>query len=211
MVEKTESMIRRGLRQGGFPLRFVEYDPEESFVVKAEGEVLEETELRQASLDWYLETLKDFEDWISRGESAYLCGPVGTGKTGFVCSLAREAVRLWIQSGGNFHDAPLFVLGGKLGDIVKTGRLSDEVKSARSCLFTSGFLVIDDLFKAPNYDEALRFLDNILRTRWNNKLSTVLTGQVSEDEIGKHLTDSIADLISDYQIITVPGLSRRGQ
>ncbi len=136
-------------------------------------------------------TLKDFADSFKsrKGENFLLIGGTGLGKTHLSSALAGKV----IESGfdviyGTIQDIMLLFERQRFGD----GNVGDG-----SCddIFSSDLLIIDDLGVELNSQFTVSTLYNIINTRINRELSTVISTNLTAAELRSKYSDRITSRI----------------
>jgi len=207
MVDVKEKVLRRVYRSCGFPLRFLDFNPVTDFEVDRDD--TKENALRMKALEWFLTIEEDIVSWLDAGSSAFLRGPIGTGKTSLACAVGRLVVGEWIARSGPQREEPLFVQGGVIERLARPGR-DELLNEGRRLAMSTRFMMIDDVGKVLGDEVGMRFLDNLIRRRWSDKLSTIVTGNIREEDEKESFGAALSDLFSDYESIIIPGQSRRG-
>lgn len=133
-------------------------------------------------------------DWTRNPGSLVIHGAVGTGKTHFLLSLAREAVRLYGVSSVRH---------------VKGHKLDERTIRNPSLLYgfcTADILFIDDIVLGNNPD----MYDELIDERWSNKRPTVITTDKTPEEVAKLAGHRIYSRLKDYTWLHLDGPDLRG-
>ncbi len=154
---------------------------------------------------------KSLEEKFEKDRWLFICGPLGTGKTGLAVGYAR----LWMQKtrgeeNVKFIDVPSMSLDVK-GEY-------DSASSSREMLrryWQCGFLVLDDLGAeyTRNSDWLQEVLWRIIGKRYCGELPTVITSNYSLAELaapercGPRLADRIAECCGKDGVVVVKGKS----
>ena len=145
--------------------------------------------------------------WGANPESVILLGPVGRGKTQFAFAMLREMFRrsrrqLW----------PRFFTSPELDSM-----LLEAVKSDGGDKYTLGdiggqdILFIDDFGRESKTERIFRQYFELLNMRYTNQKPTIISTNLSLDEIGKTMGDAIASRFQEWQIIEFTGPDLRIQ
>ncbi len=126
---------------------------------------------------------------IKPGQSVFIWGPVGSGKTQLAVALLMLA---------NKRCQPQTVTG-----IIQAARtaIGDADQSERVVVRRyeeSQHLLLDDLGVGLKTPYALDVIGRIIDHRWSNKLPTLITSNLSLDEIAEQLDDRIASRIAGF-------------
>ena len=143
--------------------------------------------------------------WGAKPESVILLGPVGRGKTQFAFAMIREMFRrcprrLWPR----FYTSPamdsILLEASKCdsGDKYKIGEIGTE-----------DLLFIDDFGRETKSERIFRQYFELINMRYTNQKPTIISSNLTLDEIGRTMGDAIASRFQEWQIIefTGPNLS----
>lgn len=145
----------------------------------------------------------------------YLVGNFGSGKTRLATWVLREVyagiLERGVGPGRTSATRPLFVEAKRFGDLRFLRRededVDDERVGLRERLFTSTLLVIDDVSRIAGYKGEVNFLEDVVETRYNECLSTVLTGNTPD--VTETLGARLADFVGGYfEVLALGGPSR---
>ncbi len=150
-------------------------------------------------------------DILSRSASgAYVCGPVGSGKTWLACSVALAAARDGRAGRVRFANAVAMLAGERdsLADRTRSGgRLAPWLDA--------GLLVVDDLDKPRPTDWAVESLYLLFEHRCGAGLPTVVTANSDPASLaarlgGDAMAQAVVDRLRDgARLVTLSGASRR--
>lgn len=137
----------------------------------------------------------------------FLTGNIGTGKTYLAVGLLRDYVKSLpeIREGGTWKidigAKPIFVTVPELLLDLRScfdSSTSAKEKSLVDKYSKTPFLVLDDLGAEKTSEYALQSLYIILNTRYNEhlELKTVITSNLSLDDVSKYLNDRISSRIN---------------
>jgi DNA replication protein DnaC len=145
--------------------------------------------------------------WGKKPESVILLGLVGRGKTQFAFAMIREMFRrspraLWPR----FYTSPgidstlLEAVKSDGGDKYKIGEIGNE-----------DLLFIDDFGRESKSDRIFRQYFELLNMRYTNMKPTIISTNLTLDEIGRTMGDAIASRFQEWQIIEFTGPDLREQ
>lgn len=143
--------------------------------------------------DENLDLVDDLREWIA-GESdwLYIWGPLGTGKSAFLSIVARE--RLLRNPDMRLITAPEILerIQATFGERSEGEPTTAEVTSVfRTC----SLLLLDDLGKEYGTPWARSELWKLLNRRYSDRLQTVISSNLSDDELKAAFDPGIADRI----------------
>ena len=164
--------------------------------------------------------------------SAYLCGPAGTGKSYIAAAWMRSCLEsykaeTYIVKDDAYGDAfkveefnkhkylPIFIsVPDLLLDIRDTFKNSnngdDSEKSIIDSLTTERPLILDDIGAEKTSDWSLQTLYTIIDRRYRNEYRTIITSNLTPQELGYKLGDRIASRIAGMcKVIELKGKDRR--
>ena len=145
--------------------------------------------------------------WGKNPESVILLGPVGRGKTQFAFAMIREMFRrcprrLWPR----FYTSPsldsILLEASKTdgGDKYKIGEVGSE-----------DVLFIDDFGRETKSERIFRQYFELINMRYTNQKPTIISSNLTLDEIGRTMGDAIASRFQEWQIIEFIGPDLRIQ
>jgi len=149
---------------------------------------------------------------FEKRESVFITGLCGTGKTHLAVALGRMAMRnkpkdLRVTE-STFVNYPEFIID------VKCSFGETAYKSMRSLIsnLSGGFLILDDICTSKNptpIDVDTLYL--IVNERYQRRIPTIYTSNLTLEEIGAAYNDRIASRLSACNIIELTGNDRRLQ
>jgi len=150
-------------------------------------------------------------DFLRRPIFLRFTGAFGSGKTRLACWTLRHAY-LGMLPICNAAVNPLFVKASDLVELRFQKRFGeadedDERASAvRDRLFSSAFLVIDDVSRVAGYRGEELFVEHVVERRWEDLRSTVLTMNSNNS-----LSVRFADFLNYFDELPLVGGSRRAR
>jgi len=145
----------------------------------------------------------------------YLNGSFGVGKTRVATWLAKRAflgLRANRTSGTGPRWCPLFVPTNRLVEYRFQKRWDDEDAEEwnlfRDRMFSSRFLIIDDVGRISDFKGEMNFLERVVEERYNDELSTVITSNLDGKAL-KALAPRFADFMRMFTEITLNSATRR--
>ena len=166
------------------------------------------TNVTLANCDKQPQAFHDYaRSWGKNPESVILLGPVGRGKTQFAFAMIREMFRrcprpLWPR----FYTSPgidstlLESVKSDGGDKYKIGEIGNE-----------DLLFIDDFGRESKSDRIFRQYFELLNMRYTNMKPTIISTNLTLDEIGRSMGDAIASRFQEWQIVEFTGPDLREQ
>lgn len=136
------------------------------------------------------------KEWAKKPTSIFLHGGVGCGKTYFSFALIRQAFREASIQDAAFHSCT--ELDSYLLDAIKGDH--GDVR-AISSIKKEEFLYLDDFGRETKSDRISRQFYEILNYRYANEMPTIITSNLTLDEIAKKMDAAIASRMQEWQII----------
>jgi len=146
-------------------------------------------------------------EWGKNPESVILLGGVGRGKTQFAFAMIREMFRrcprkIW----------PRYFTSPEIDSILlKAARDEDADKFTIQQRASEDLLFIDDFGRETDSARARRQYFELLNIRYANLLPTLISTNLSLEQIATHMNEAIASRFQEYQIIEFGGADLRIQ
>jgi len=150
----------------------------------------------------------------STGDSLYLIGPRGTGKTHMAAAIIREIVldRTPKQRRATIKNIKWISVPDLLLEIRATFRDGSErsemeiIEEYSDCRI----LVLDDLGAEKTSEWSLQTLYTIIDRRYREERQTIITSNLSLDELAAQVDDRIASRLSELcRVVVLAGADRR--
>lgn len=147
------------------------------------------------------------KEWAINPESIILLGSVGRGKTQFVFAMIREMFRrnrmkIW----------PRYFTSPELDSILLEAVKSDGGdKFVIQDIASQDLLFIDDFGRETHSERVSRQYFELINLRYTNQLPTIISTNLTLEEIGRQLNDAIASRFQEWQIIEFGGKDLRIQ
>lgn len=141
------------------------------------------------------------KSWAKHPESIVLMGPVGRGKTQFAFAMLREMFRrcekvIW----------PRYFTSAELDSILLEAVKSEQGDKFRvQDIASQDLLFIDDFGRETSSERIRRQYFEIINLRYANNLPTIISTNLSMEEIARHLSEAIASRFQEWQIIEFGG------
>jgi DNA replication protein DnaC len=145
--------------------------------------------------------------WALKPESVILLGPVGRGKTQFAFAMIREMFRrnpqrIW----------PRYFTSPELDSMLLEAVKSDYGdKQKIQDLGEQDLLFIDDFGRETHSERISRQYFELINLRYAKQLPTIISTNMTLEDIGKHMDDAIASRFQEWQIIEFSGVDLRIQ
>jgi DNA replication protein DnaC len=162
---------------------------------------LEQCDLQPQSFHEYA------KHWGKNPESVILLGDVGRGKTQFAFAMIREMFRrsprkIW----------PRYYTSPEMDSILLQASRSDEADKFKvKEMGTEDLLFIDDFGRETNTERVKRQYFEVFNMRYANLLPTLISTNLTLEQIGQHLNTAIASRFQEFQIIEFGGGDLRVQ
>jgi DNA replication protein DnaC len=145
--------------------------------------------------------------WGRNPESVILTGPVGRGKTQFAFAMIREMFRrcnrvIWPRyfTSPEMDSLLLEAIKSDGGDKFKIQDIGEQ-----------DLLFIDDFGRETGSERIRRQYFEIINLRYANHLPTLISTNLSLEEIEKHMNKAIASRFQEWQMIEFGGVDLRIQ
>lgn len=166
----------------------------------AMGRLIERQSFDNFDLDWYaydekvkermkanLAAAKNYvRDFAKRQDNLLLIGTTGTGKTHISTAIARELIH---QGYDVIYDSTQNIISDFEADRFRNGYGREENRSEK--YLDCRLLIIDDLGTEFSNQFTLSTLYNLLNTRQNKGLATIISTNLSPDELARKYEDRI--------------------
>lgn len=145
--------------------------------------------------------------WARNPESVVLVGDVGRGKTQFAFAMIREMFRrsprkIW----------PRYYTSPEIDSVLLKARISDDTDNALlKQLGTEDLLFIDDFGRESDSARSGRQYFELLNMRYANLLPTLISTNLTLEQIETHMNKAIASRFQEFQIIEFTGPDLRAQ
>jgi len=141
-------------------------------------------------------------------------GNWGVGKTRMATWLLRQVYAGMRDRRSNYGGrAPLYLSATRAAELrfrnyahISEDPQEEDAEVLRGRLFTSAFLVLDDVGRVAGYKGEEQYIQRIVEERWQEGKSTVLTIS-SVDDV---LSPRFRDFLREFMNVIIPGESRRG-
>lgn len=149
---------------------------------------------------------QDILPWLREPtEGMILAGKCGSGKTYMACALVRAVV----ESGKKAAFINASDLYREIRCTYDTYNLGERFIMEHYC--DAPMLVLDDIGAGSLSDYERRIFLNILNTRGNDCRPTVVTTNLSLDQIRDLMDERISSRLKDYLAVAFTGADRRGR
>jgi DNA replication protein DnaC len=147
------------------------------------------------------------KEWGKKPESVILLGEVGRGKTQFAFAMIREMFRrcprrIW----------PRYYTSPEMDSmLLQASRSDDADKFKINEIGKEDLLFIDDFGRETNSERAKRQYFEVLNMRYAGLLPTLISTNLTLEQIGHHMNAAIASRFQEFQIIEFGGADLRIQ
>ncbi len=181
------------------------------------GHLIETQSFDNFDLDWYKDDPKNYEqmkknlnairkycrDFGKSRENLLLIGETGTGKTHISTAIAREIINLGYDV---IYDSVQNIIADFEDDKFRRGYNDEELKSEK--YLECDLLIIDDLGTEFTTQVTVACIYNLLNTRYNKGLTTIISTNLSHDELARKYEDRIYSRIVGIGTKVVPFAGR---
>ena len=184
------------------------------------GRLMDKQSFDNFDLEWYssdealysrmktnFEAAKRFaEEFSQRGGNMLIVGGTGTGKTHITTSIARVVIA---QGRSVIYDGIENIIADFEEDKFKSGYTQKEPKAAK--YMECDLLIIDDLGTEFSSQFSTSCLYNVINTRQNKGLSTIISTNLSPNDLASRYDGRIYSRIAgnDYQVLIFGGKNHR--
>lgn len=139
--------------------------------------------------------------WALNPESVILLGPVGRGKTQFAFAMIREMFRrcprvIW----------PRYFTSTELDSILlEAVKSQDGDKFRIQDIGEQDMLFIDDFGRETSSERVRRQYFEIINLRYAKQLATIISTNLTMEEIGRHMNEAIASRFQEWVVIEFTG------
>jgi DNA replication protein DnaC len=223
-AQHLKSPIYKKYSKSNLPMKYIEHDIKDFRILgDSEKEKKHNEEMFEIFMDYY----NNAELYLRKGEGIILCGSVGIAKTWLMTHLAKRIIDIFDDENGKIQEEDIktdksnrfyYIQATTISQMVFTGGLSEKELTVRRGIKEIAGLWIDDISKLSETKSGaeISFLDDILRWRDLNGLTTFYTSQLPFDSVGKFegldkaLSKPIHDIIrGNTRILTFRGESQR--
>lgn len=147
------------------------------------------------------------KEWAIKPESVVLMGDVGRGKTQFAFAMIREVfkrcpIKIW----------PRYYTSPEIDSILlKASRSEDSDKQILNQMGNEDLLFIDDFGRETDSARSSRQYFELLNMRYANLLPTLISTNLTLQQIETHMNKAIASRFQEWQIIEFNGVDLRIQ
>lgn len=142
--------------------------------------------------------------WAAAPESLFIFGEKGCGKTTVAISLLKEAILA--ETIEEFDFIPSTQLDSMLLEAIKSDH--GDYKILRK-LSEVELLIIDDFGRENKSDRLRRQLFEIINQRYSWKKTTIITSNLTLQEVGTQVCDAIASRMQEWHQIRITGTDLR--
>ena len=145
--------------------------------------------------------------WAKNPESVILIGPVGRGKTQFAFAMIRE---MFLRC--NRVIWPRYYTSPEMDSLLLEAVKSDCGDKFRiQDLGEQDLLFIDDFGRETNSERIKRQYFEIINLRYTKQLPTIISTNLSLEEIGRRMSEAISSRFQEWQILEFGGTDLRAQ
>lgn len=223
-ADMLKSPLYKKYSKSNLPIKYIDHSIDDFRILGDTKEVMTHNEKMFES---FMEYYDNIEKYLTQGEGLILCGSVGIAKTWLMTHLAKRIISVFDNENGKIQEQDIktdrinrfyYIQATTISQMVFTMGLNDKELKVRRGIKDIAGLWIDDISKLSETKSGVEisFLDDILRWRDLNKLSTFYTSQLPFDSVGNFegldqaLSKPIHDIIrGNTRILTFRGASQR--
>ncbi|MDF2615487.1 MAG: hypothetical protein K0Q47_142 [Sedimentibacter sp.] len=228
-ANKLISSAYRKYSKSNLPMKYIDHNIEDFRIL---GDTTKEKKHNQQMFDKFMNYYNNLEENLKNGRGIILCGSVGIAKTWLLTHLSKKIISIFEEENINIQEKEqegdlksnskynnfYYIQATTLSQMVFTTGLNEDELKVRRGIKTIAGLWIDDISKLAETKSGheISFLDDIIRWRDLNLLSTFYTSQLPFDSSGElegldsALSKPIHDMIrGNCEIITFRGESQR--
>lgn len=184
------------------------------------GKLIEKQSFDNFDLEWYRDNEKNYaqmthvltkakeycENFPKRKGNLLLIGKTGTGKTHISTAIAREIINLGYDV---IYDSVQNILADFEDDKFRRSYNTEELKAEK--YLECDLLIIDDLGTEFANQVSISSLYNLLNTRYNKGLGTIISTNLSAEELARKYEDRIYSRIvgAGTRVLVFDGKDRR--
>ena len=189
--------------KSNLPMKYINKDIEDFKILGDEKEKI----FNQKNFDMFMDYYKNVEFNLKKGRGIIISGSVGIGKTLLLTYLSKKIIEIFEIENLKIQDAELgidikynklyYIQTTTLSQMIFSSGLNEKELNIRRGIKTIACLWIDDVSKIQQTKTSIEinFLDDILRYRELNNLTTIYTSQVPFEELINILSIPIYDMI----------------
>lgn len=223
-ADMLSSPLYKKYSKSNLPMKYVDHSIDDFRIL---GNTKEIKTHNQEMFDSFMEYYNNIEEYLSKGEGLILCGSVGIAKTWLMTHLSKRIIEIFDNENGKIQEMDIqsdrknrlyYIQATTISQMVFTMGLNNKELDIRRGIKNIAGLWIDDISKLSETKSGaeISFLDDILRWRDLNGLTTLYTSQLPFDSIknfdglDKALSKPIHDMIrGNTRILTFRGESQR--
>ena len=181
------------------------------------GHLIEKQSFDNFDLNWYKDNPENYEqmrmslaivknyckNFAKSKGNLLLIGKTGTGKTHVSTAIAREIINLGYDV---IYDSVQNIINDFEDDKFRRGYNDDELKTEK--YFECDLLIIDDLGTEFTTQVTVSCIYNLLNTRYNKGLATVISTNLSHEDLARKYEDRIYSRIIGAVTKIIPFVGR---
>lgn len=190
-------------------------DHDDDLIYRVAAEHGVEKKFRDASIENIPENQRAALMDFFKGRGYYLYGDTGPGKTYIACALVNEIIRRFLPKYGPHVRYPMVANAEAIqNEIFESYKPAALITTQQVIENYSGYkvLIIDDLGVTKKNEKTDEHFYSIINNRYNAMFQTVVTSNLSLDQLRSHMGDRIASRLSEMcKVIRMTGPDRRLQ